>query len=81
MFCRLFTDDEIAEIKKITLWDIIVNSTDVEAEDIQKNVFFWVDGDPCPQPQQLNATILEPCRHLGGYDYFEVRHLGVSPNY
>lgn len=58
-------------MRKITLWDIVVNSTDIKPDEIQKNLFFWTDGDPCPQPYQLNSTLLEPCIYLQGYDYFE----------
>lgn len=72
----IFSEEEIAEIRKITLWDVIVNSTSIEPGDIQRNVFYWKDGDPCPQPMQLNASLLEPCKHLEGYDYF-----GVSLKY
>lgn len=66
----IFTPAEIAELKVITMWDIIVNSTEIKPEDIQRDVFMFHDGDPCPQPMQLNATELEPCPHLQGYDYF-----------
>lgn len=69
-FSRIFTKDEIAELRKITLWDVIINSTDINVGDIQKGVFHWHDGDPCQQPLQLNATELEPCSYLQGYDYF-----------
>lgn len=69
-FSRIFTKEEIAELRKITLWDIIVNSTNINPSDIQRNVFIFQDGDPCPQPLQLNATELEPCSYLQGYDYF-----------
>lgn len=54
------------------MWDIIVNSTDTKPDYLQRDVFFWVHGDPCPQPMQLNASQLEPCMYLSGYDYFEV---------
>ncbi|KAG8223936.1 hypothetical protein J437_LFUL003744, partial [Ladona fulva] len=67
----IFSDEEIEEIKHITMWDVIVNSTNIKPGDIQKNVFFWMEGDPCPQPMQLNASLLEPCTYLKGYDYFE----------
>lgn len=73
---RIFTDAEIEEIRQVRLYDVIINSTDVKPGEIQKHVFFWVKGDPCPQPVQLNTSLLEPCRHLQGYDYFEV-DLGV----
>lgn len=70
LFRRIFTKEEIEELRKITLWDIIVNSTNINPSDIQRNVFTFQDGDPCPQPLQLNATELEPCSYLQGYDYF-----------
>lgn len=47
-----------------------MNSTDVHPDEIQKNVFQWIEGDPCRQPAQLNATELEPCSYLQGFDYF-----------
>lgn len=52
---------------------MIVNATDIEPDSLQKDVFFWSEGDPCPQPAMLNASVLEPCSYLKGYDYFEVR--------
>ncbi|XP_013145053.1 PREDICTED: dual oxidase [Papilio polytes] len=67
----IFTPDEIEELRRITLWDIIVNSTAVGPNDIQRDVFHWSKGDPCPQPYQLNASKLPPCKYLKGYDYFE----------
>lgn len=71
--CRIFTEEEIAEIRRVRLYDVIVNSTDIPADALQKNVFFWTKEDPCPQPSQLNTSLLEPCKYLRGYDYFEVR--------
>lgn len=68
----IFNKQEIEELRRITLWDIIVNSTAIGPDDIQKDVFHWNDGNPCPQPYQLNATKLPPCKYLRGYDYFEV---------
>uniref|UniRef100_A0A8D9F2V0 Dual oxidase n=2 Tax=Cacopsylla melanoneura TaxID=428564 RepID=A0A8D9F2V0_9HEMI len=70
----MFTPQEIAAIRKITLWDIIVNATDIGSDAIQKNVFFFNSTtDPCPQPVQLNASMMMPCSYLKGFDYFEVR--------
>lgn len=68
----MFSKEEIEEFRKITLWDVIVNSTDIPSNSVQQNVFMWKEGDPCPQPLQLNTSLLEPCKHLNGYDYFEV---------
>jgi dual oxidase len=57
----------------VRLYDVIVNSTDIKPSELQNHVFFWVKGDPCPQPAQLNTSLLEPCKYLQGYDYFEVQ--------
>ena len=72
ILCRLFTESEIEEIRNIKLRDIILNASDIQPNEIQENVFFHVEGDPCPQPAQLNASNMEPCVFLGGFDYFQV---------
>ncbi|KAJ8868064.1 hypothetical protein PR048_031873 [Dryococelus australis] len=71
----IFTEDEVKEIRAVKLQDIIVNCTDIAPDEIQESVFFWRNNDPCPQPVQLNSTLLEPCKYLKGYDYFEVSSL------
>ncbi len=38
---------------------------------MQPNIFFWLSGDPCPQQAQLNASNMDPCPFLRGYDYFQ----------
>lgn len=75
---RIFTKEEIAEIRKLTLWDIIVNSTSIKPGEIQKNVFLFHETDPCPQPFQLNTSLLEPCNNLGTHDYFTGSELGFT---
>lgn len=66
----VFNPQEIDAIRKIKFWDIIVNSSDVPADAIQRDVFQFSSGDPCPQPQQLNSSLLEPCDILPGWNYF-----------
>jgi len=68
----MFTDEELEWVRSVTLWDVIVNSTDIEPDTIQREVFFWNDGDPCPQPGQIEPSTLETCSYLKGFDYFEV---------
>jgi len=68
----MFTDEELEWVRSVTLWDVIVNSTDIEPDMIQREVFFWNEGDPCPQPGQIEPSTLEPCSYLKGFDYFEV---------
>ncbi|KAK8749678.1 hypothetical protein OTU49_015477 [Cherax quadricarinatus] len=67
----MFTPEEIEEIRKVKLWDIIVNASAVKPDEIQRNVFFHRGDDPCPQPAQLNTTEMEPCDYLQGFDYFQ----------
>lgn len=78
IYYRIFTKEEIAELRKVTLWDIIVNSTSIHPGEIQKDVFMFHENDPCPQPFQLNASALEPCNNLGNYDYFTGSEIGFT---
>jgi len=71
---RMFGKDEIEEIRRISLADVILNSTSITPQEIQSKVFFWIPGNPCPQPMQLNSTVLDPCKYLTGFDYFEVSY-------
>lgn len=66
----IFTTEEIDEIRKIKLWDIIVNSTNIEPSAVQKDLFLFRDGDPCPQPRQMTSKNLENCMILAGWNYF-----------
>ena len=70
---RIFTEEEVKAIRTVRLYDIIVNATGIKPGEIQEEVFFWMDGDPCGQPAQLNTSMMEPCKVLRGYDYFHVR--------
>lgn len=70
VWCSIFSAEDIEELRKITMWDIIVNSTSISEDAIQRDVFVWREGDPCAQPGQLNTSALESCNNLGGYDYF-----------
>lgn len=67
---NIFTQSEIEEIRKITFYDVIRSTLNITEGEIQKSVFFFHEGDPCPQPAQLNASTLTPCNFLAGYDYF-----------
>lgn len=72
---RILTRNEIEDIRRVTLWDVIINSTNISPDTIQKRVFLWEENDPCPQPFQLNSSVLEPCLPLQRYDYFEVNRV------
>uniref|UniRef100_A0A1I8BWQ4 NAD(P)H oxidase (H2O2-forming) n=1 Tax=Meloidogyne hapla TaxID=6305 RepID=A0A1I8BWQ4_MELHA len=50
--------------------DIIRQTTSIGKEDIQENVFFWKNGDPCPQPFQVNISSLESCVPFMRFDHF-----------
>nr|XP_046249135.1 dual oxidase 1 isoform X2 [Scatophagus argus] len=73
----LFTDEEIQTIRNMTFYDVLTAVTSAEATDIQANVFFWRNGDPCAQPTQLNASMLYPCTNATKLDYFD----GSRPGY
>lgn len=71
MTCSIFLEEEIEQLREIKLWDVIVNASSVEPGEIQKNVFFWLDSDPCPQPKQLDSKEMPKCAYLRGYDSFQ----------
>ncbi len=68
----LFSSDEVAFFRRLRLSDVIRATTSLGLGDIQDSAFFWHVGDPCPQPSQLNSSLLEPCVFLRGFDYFQV---------
>jgi dual oxidase len=67
---EIFTPKEIEDIRKISLWDVIVNATNIQPHEIQKEVFKWNKGDPCGQPKQLAHQDMKPCIHHEKFDYF-----------
>uniref|UniRef100_A0A667WS04 NAD(P)H oxidase (H2O2-forming) n=1 Tax=Myripristis murdjan TaxID=586833 RepID=A0A667WS04_9TELE len=74
----LFTEEEIRKIRNVTFHDVLIAVTSAEAADIQKNVFFWRDGDPCPQPVQVTASMLHPCTNATKLDYFDGSKAGFG---
>ncbi|XP_075064233.1 dual oxidase 1-like [Mixophyes fleayi] len=74
----LFSVDEIAKIRNTSFHDVILAVTSAEVGDIQKEVFTWVNGDPCPQPEQISSAKLAPCAPLTVVDYFEGSVFGYS---
>ncbi|KAK5867225.1 hypothetical protein PBY51_011737 [Eleginops maclovinus] len=67
----LFTDEEIQTIRNVNFHDVLIAVTSAEAGDIQKNVFFWKDGDACPQPTQLDASMVHPCTNVTKMNYLD----------
>ncbi|XP_040894546.1 dual oxidase 1 [Toxotes jaculatrix] len=74
----LFTDEEIQTIRNMTFHDVLIAVSSAEATDVQNNVFFWRDGDPCPQPAQLNASMLYPCTNATKLNYFDGSEAGFG---
>nr|XP_019934398.1 PREDICTED: dual oxidase 1 [Paralichthys olivaceus] len=74
----LFTDEEMQAIRNVTFHDVLIAVTAAEAADIQADVFFWKDGDPCPQPTQLNASMLYPCSNATKLHYFHGSKAGFG---
>lgn len=71
----IFSKAEIEQIKKISLYDIIVNSTLIPDNSIQRQVFHFKPEDPCPQPGQLSSSQLQPCYIVKGHSYFKGNEL------
>ncbi|XP_008581323.1 PREDICTED: dual oxidase 1 [Galeopterus variegatus] len=74
----LFSEEEIAEIRNTSLWDVLVAVTNVDPSALQPNVFYWLSGDPCPQPRQLSTEGLPACTPLIVRDYFEGSGFGFG---
>ncbi|XP_003791842.1 dual oxidase 1 [Otolemur garnettii] len=74
----LFSEQEIAEIRNTSLWDVLVAITNVNPSALQPNVFFWREGDPCPQPRQLSTEGLPTCAPPVIRDYFEGSGFGFG---
>ncbi|KAG9341887.1 hypothetical protein JZ751_018204, partial [Albula glossodonta] len=74
----LFSAEEIEGIRNTTFHDVLLAVTSAEPGDIQSNVFFWEDGDPCPQPEQIHAAALHPCTNATTLDYFEGSQAGFG---
>ncbi|XP_078589015.1 dual oxidase 2-like [Branchiostoma floridae x Branchiostoma japonicum] len=56
----LFTEDEVAQLWNLTLYDVISSITNITDMDMQENVFLATDS-PCFQPKQLSQFDMEPC--------------------
>ncbi|XP_041442661.1 dual oxidase 1 isoform X2 [Xenopus laevis] len=74
----LFTLEEIEKIKKTTFHDVILSVTSADRGDFQLDVFKWVNGDPCPQPEQISAQMLANCTPPTVTDYFADSITGYS---
>ncbi|XP_066199658.1 dual oxidase 1 isoform X2 [Saccopteryx leptura] len=74
----LFSEEEIAQIRNTSLRDVLVAVTNVEASALQPNVFFWHEGDPCPQPRQLSTEGLPACVPPIMRDYFKGSGFGFG---
>ncbi|XP_067829735.1 dual oxidase 2-like [Heptranchias perlo] len=67
----IFTARDLQSIWNTTYGDVLLATINVGDAGIQRNVFFWKDGDPCPQPKQLNESDMEPCIKLRTMHYFQ----------
>ncbi|KAI5100464.1 dual oxidase 1 isoform X2, partial [Silurus meridionalis] len=67
----LFTEEEIQAIQQTKYSDVLLSITSAEGGDIQEDVFFWLNGDPCPQPQTITSSMLYPCTKATSMSYFD----------
>ncbi|XP_071836101.1 dual oxidase 2-like isoform X2 [Apostichopus japonicus] len=75
-----FTEKQIDYIRNITIYDVITLTTDIDGSDIQKNPFYYRDGDPCfsgsldwfqNEGRAALDTNLEQCTPLEFFNFFE----------
>ncbi|KAM8974091.1 dual oxidase 1-like [Pelodytes ibericus] len=74
----LFSPEEISRIRNVSFHDVVLAVTSADAGDIQREVFTWVNGDPCPQPEQISVGKLGTCSPLTVTDYFAGSVTGYS---
>lgn len=67
----LFTQAELSIIWATTFGDVLLATTTAEPGDIQNEVFYLREGDPCSQPAQLTAEDMEPCVEVSTLHYFQ----------
>ena len=64
----LFTPEEVAAIKSLTLKDLIIQTTHIRDSDISDTPFLF-EGAKCPQPFQLSELYMDDCTGLEIFDY------------
>ncbi|XP_051898554.1 dual oxidase 2-like [Pristis pectinata] len=67
----IFTEAQLRTIWNTTFRDVLLATTIAEPGDIQKDVFYLKDGDPCVQPKQLTVNDMEPCVQVSTMHYFQ----------
>ncbi|TSM52321.1 Dual oxidase 2 [Bagarius yarrelli] len=67
----LFTEEEIQAIQNTRYYDILLKTTSAKTAELQEDVFYWLDGDPCPQPQPITASMLHPCSNATSVIFFD----------
>ncbi|XP_071487821.1 dual oxidase 2-like [Diadema antillarum] len=83
-----FTQEQIAFIRNVTLWDIIVACTNINPDDLQRDPFHYVEGDPCfedqpfiPEDRTISEDDMEPCTPLQIFDYFTGSEVSYALSY
>ena len=65
----LFTPEEVAAIKSLTLKDLMIQTTHIRDSDISDTPFLF-EGAKCPQPFQLSELYMDDCTGLENFDYY-----------
>ncbi|XP_014788035.1 dual oxidase isoform X1 [Octopus bimaculoides] len=66
----LFTEEEIANIRNITMSSIIHHVAKIKKDSLQDNVFIRSLSRRCPPPLPVNESNLETCPDLHGFNFF-----------
>ena len=65
----IFSDEEIAAIKSLSLKDLIIQTTHIRDSDISSDPFLFNENTVCPQPFQLSELYMDDCTELEHFDY------------
>ncbi|XP_078479863.1 dual oxidase 1-like [Lampetra planeri] len=66
----IFTEDEVRDVLATRFSHVLQSVMDIDNSSIQGEVFFWKDGDPCAQQEQLTVDMMEACTPPQSMDYF-----------
>ena len=66
----IFTDEEVAAIKRLRIKDLIIQTTHIRNADISDDPFLFNENTVCPQPFQLSELYMDDCTELIGFDYY-----------
>nr|XP_039267420.1 dual oxidase 1-like isoform X1 [Styela clava] len=65
-----FSRNNISEIRNTTFRDVIIATTSIEADELQRDIFF-TRGNPCPAITVVSSNFTRPCTANKGMNFFQ----------